>query len=386
AYRQIHAPSSQALLEAAQRRISFEEFFIFSAGLQLCKARRAQQKKAPFSVTNLTAFYAALPFTLTGAQRRVIGEILQDFTRGRPMCRLVQGDVGSGKTMVAAAAIVCAAKNGVQSALLAPTEILAEQHFQSLAPLFERLGLRCGLLTGSQKASEKRALRAALQAGELEIVIGTHALLSGTTAFANLGLVVTDEQHRFGVAQRSALAQKGELPHLLLLSATPIPRTLSMILYGDLDVSILDEQPPGRQPVDTFLVSEALRPRINAFLRKQVEAGYQCFVICPAVEESETTELKSAEQWAEALRQALPELQIAVVHGQMKSEEKEEIMGAFAQGQTQILVATTVIEVGVDIPNANLIVIENADRFGLSQLHQLRGRVGRSEIKSYCIL
>ena len=386
AYRQIHAPSSQALLEAAQRRISFEEFFIFSAGLQLCKARRAGRTKAPFAETDLSAFYAALPFALTGAQRRVIGEILQDFTQGRPMCRLVQGDVGSGKTMVAAAAIVCAAKNGVQSALLAPTEILAEQHFQSLAPLFERLGLRCGQLTGSQKVSEKRALRAALQAGELDVVIGTHALLSGTTAFANLGLVVTDEQHRFGVAQRSALAQKGELPHLLLLSATPIPRTLSMIFYGDLDVSILDEQPPGRQPVDTFLVSEALRPRINAFLRKQVEAGYQCFVICPAVEESETTELKSAEQWAETLRQALPELQIAVVHGQMKSEEKEEIMGAFAQGQTQILVATTVIEVGVDIPNANLIVIENADRFGLSQLHQLRGRVGRSEIKSYCIL
>ena len=387
AYRLIHNPASQQELAAAQKRLAFEEFFIFSAGLQILRSRRLRHTRIPFASTDLSDFCAALPFPLTDAQQRVIGEICGDFTRGAPMCRLVQGDVGSGKTMVAAAAMVCAARNGVQSAFMAPTEILAEQHYHALQPLLERLGITCVLLTGSRKASEKKLVRSSLENGSADVVIGTHALLSDTTSFSRLGLVVTDEQHRFGVAQRSKLSAKGDTPHLLLLSATPIPRTLAMILYGDLDVSIIDTMPPGRQPVDTFLVGEDMRARINAFIRKQVEAGHQCFIVCPAIEESDTESLKSAQQWAETLQQTVfPDLRIALLHGKMKGPEKEAVMASFARGQADILVATTVIEVGVDVPNASLIVIENADRFGLSQLHQLRGRVGRGTAKSYCVL
>ena len=387
AYRDIHDPENQPALAAAQKRLSFEEFFIFSAGLQLLRQRRRHYNKTPFTNTDLTDFYQALPFRLTDAQQRVIGEICADFAGTAPMCRLVQGDVGSGKTMVAAAAMVCAAKNGLQSAFMAPTEILAEQHYHSLQKLLSALGLRCALLTGSMKQSEKKAVRAELEDGTIQIVIGTHALLSDTTTFAHLGLVVTDEQHRFGVAQRSTLSRKGDAPHLLLMSATPIPRTLAMILYGDLDVSVIDTLPPGRQAIDTFLVGEDMRARINAFIRKQVEAGHQCFIVCPAIEESDTESLKSAQLWAETLQQTVfPDLRVALLHGKMKGAEKESVMAAFARGDADILVATTVIEVGVDVPNANLIVIENADRFGLSQLHQLRGRVGRGNVKSYCVL
>lgn len=387
ACRSIHAPESWPALEAAQRRIAFEEFFVFSAGLQLHKAQRAQHSKTPMQNLRLDDFYRILPFSLTAAQQRVINEILADFRRPCPMARLVQGDVGSGKTIIAAAALLCAVRNGLQSVLVAPTEILAEQHMKSLAPIFDLLGIRCRLLTGSMKESEKRSCRAAAQQGELDVLIGTHALFSDSTIFSNLGLVVTDEQHRFGVAQRAALSHKGVLPHLLLLSATPIPRTLSMILYGDLDVSILDERPPGRQPVDTYLLSDAKRDQINAFIRKQIEAGQQCYIVCPAVEQTQSPLLKSAETWAAQLQTTVfPDLQVALLHGQMKRQEKEAVMASFSRGEIQILVATTVIEVGIDIPNANLIVIENADRFGLSQLHQLRGRVGRSGIKSYCVL
>ena len=387
AYRAIHEPESMAEAEQAKKRLVFEEFFLFSAGLSLMRASRAEKKAAPYTDLDLTPFYAALPFELTGAQERAIGEILGDFQKGAPMNRLVQGDVGSGKTMVAAAAIFCAARNGKQSALMAPTEILAEQHFASLEKLFAPLGIRAALLTGSMTVKQKRLVREALARGEIDVAVGTHALLTDATQFCSLGLVIADEQHRFGVGQRSKLSAKGEDPHLLVMSATPIPRTLALLMYGDLDVSILDELPPGREAVETFLVGESYRPRINAFIRKQVEEGHQCFVVCPAVEENQELGVKAATAWAETLQQTVfPDLRIALLHGQMKGAEKEAAMAAFARGEADVMVATTVIEVGVDVPNATLMVIEDADRFGLSQLHQLRGRVGRGRAKSYCIL
>ncbi len=387
AYSAIHEPASMAEAEMAKKRLIFEEFFVFSAGLSLMRASRAGKKTEKYSNLELQPFLSALPFTLTGAQRRAIGEILQDFQKGAPMNRLVQGDVGSGKTMVAAAAAYLAAKNGRQTALMAPTEILAEQHYQSLNKLFEPLGLRTALLTGSMTVKEKRLAREKIAAGEVDLAIGTHALLSDATTFHNLGLVIADEQHRFGVAQRSRLSAKGADPHLLVMSATPIPRTLALLMYGDLDVSIINELPPGRETVDTFLVGESYRARINAFIRKQVAEGHQCFVVCPAVEENEDLGIKAATVWAETLQKTVfPELRIALLHGQMKGAEKEETMASFARFEADVMVATTVIEVGVDVPNATLMVIEDADRFGLSQLHQLRGRVGRGKAKSYCIL
>ena len=387
AYFAIHEPNSMAEAELAKKRMIFEEFFVFSAGLSLMRAARKEKKTEPYTDFDMAPFYDSLPFTLTGAQSRAVGEILEDFRRGIPMNRLVQGDVGSGKTMVAAAAAYCAARNGAQTALMAPTEILAEQHFASLSALFVPLGVSVALLTGSMTGKQKKDVRERIAAGEVQVVIGTHALLSESTRFDNLGLVITDEQHRFGVGQRSRLSAKGEDPHLLVMSATPIPRTLALILYGDLDVSILDELPPGREPVDTFLVGESYRPRINAFIRKQVAEGHQCFVVCPAVEENEELGIKAASVWAETLQQTVfPDLRIALLHGQMKGAEKEAAMASFARGEADVMVATTVIEVGVDVPNATLMVIEDADRFGLSQLHQLRGRVGRGKAKSYCIL
>ena len=387
AYTAIHAPVSMAEAELAKKRLIFEEFFVFSAGLSLMRAARSQKKTAAYQDKNLQPFYDALPFPLTGAQLRAIEEILHDVTSGSPMNRLVQGDVGSGKTMVAAAAAYLAMKNGQQVALMAPTEILAEQHFASLSKLFKWLGFSPVLLTGSMTPKQKRETRELLSAGGAPLVIGTHALLSDTTQFANLGLVIADEQHRFGVAQRAKLSEKGEAPHLLVMSATPIPRTLALLMYGDLEVSIIDELPPGRKSVDTFLVNESYRARINAFIRKQVQEGHQCFVVCPAVEENEDLGIKAATVWADTLQKTVfPELRILLIHGQMKGAEKEAAMTAFARGEADVLVATTVIEVGVDVPNATLMVIEDADRFGLSQLHQLRGRVGRGGHQSYCIL
>ena len=387
AYYAIHEPSSMQEAELAKKRLVFEEFFIFSAGLSLMRASRAGKQTAPYENVELKPFYSALPFELTGAQKRAIEEIRADVRRGTPMNRLVQGDVGSGKTMVAAAAAYLAANNRRQAALMAPTEILAEQHYQSLSKIFEPLGLRVALLTGSMKEKEKRTVREAIAAGQIDLAVGTHALLTDATVFNDLGLVIADEQHRFGVAQRSKLSAKGTDPHVLVMSATPIPRTLALIMYGDLDVSILDQLPPGRQTVDTFLVGESYRSRINAFIRKQVSEGHQCFVVCPAVEENEELGIKSAEVWAETLQKTVfPDLRVLLLHGQMKGAEKEAVMAAFAAGQGDVLVATTVIEVGVDVPNATLMVIEDADRFGLSQLHQLRGRVGRGSAKSYCIL
>ena len=387
AYFAIHQPKDMVQAQQAKKRLIFEEFFIFSAGLSLMRAARAEKKAVPYSNFNMKPFYGALPFTLTGAQQRAIDEILADFGSGAPMNRLLQGDVGSGKTMVAAAAAFCAAGNGKQTALMAPTEILAEQHYASLRKLFEPLGITIDLLTGSMTAKQKREVREGLATGQTTVAVGTHALLTDATRFLDLGLVIADEQHRFGVAQRSKLSAKGEDPHLLVMSATPIPRTLALLMYGDLDVSILDELPPGRETVDTFLVGESYRSRINAFIRKQVSEGHQCFVVCPAVEENQELGVKAASAWAQTLQQTVfPDLRVALLHGQMKGAEKEEAMAAFARGEADVMVATTVIEVGVDVPNATLMVIEDADRFGLSQLHQLRGRVGRGKAKSYCIL
>ena len=389
AYKQIHFPDDEEQLAGARRRLVFEELFLLAIGLKKLRNRRDVLTCLPYASTDISAFYACLPFPLTGAQRRVTGEILSDFAAGRPMNRLVQGDVGSGKTMVAAAAIVCAVRNGKQAALMAPTEILAEQHYRSLAPLLEKLGVTCSLLTGGMPAKARRTALAGLSSGMTNLVIGTHALISADVEYAALGLVVTDEQHRFGVNQRAALSAKGERPHLLVMSATPIPRTLALMIYGDLDVSVIDELPPGRQKIDTFVVTGAYRQRVYNFLRKEIAAGRQAYIICSMVEENNAIpdDRKAALEYAQMLQtQVFPDLQVACVHGRMKPREKDKVMSAFAAGETHILVSTTVVEVGVDVPNATVMVIEDADRFGLSQLHQLRGRVGRGQYKSFCIL
>ena len=380
----IHRPQTTADVQQARRRMVFEELFLLCCGLQQLKERRRADHGFVFSSAGLSDYLAALPFAPTGAQRRAIDEIAADCASGRPMNRLVQGDVGSGKTVVAAAVCALAAQNGYQAAFMAPTEILAAQHAETLAPLLEKLGITCTLLTGSMGAAQKRAALAAIENGQAQVVVGTHALIQQSVSFHRLGVVVADEQHRFGVAQRAALAGKGEAPHVLVMSATPIPRTLALIMYGDLDVSVLDELPPGRQPVETYAVGQNMRRRITAFIDKQVEEGGQVYVVCPLVEEGEL-ELKSAEQHAVDLQKALPHRRVAVLHGRMKNADKERVMQAFAAREYDILVATTVIEVGVDVPNANLMVVEDADRFGLSQLHQLRGRVGRGKRQSYCI-
>ena len=387
AYTSVHAPESWDALQRARKRLVFEEFFIFSAGLAVLRASRTELHTIPYDTACMDAFFRALPFRLTGAQSGAIDQILRDLSSGHVMNRLVQGDVGSGKTMVAAAACFCAVQNGRQAAFMAPTEILAEQHARTLTQLLGPLGVRVLLLTGSRTAAQKRAAREQLASGEAQLVVGTHALLSGTVVFRDLGLVVADEQHRFGVAQRTKLTEKGRSPHLLVMSATPIPRTLALIAYGDLDVSVIGELPPGRRPVETFLVSEALRERLNGFIRRQCSEGHQVYVVCPAVEESEDGGLRSAEAWAQTLQQSVfPDLRVGLLHGKMKSAEKDAALAAFSAGETDILVATTVVEVGVDVPNATLMVIENAERFGLSQLHQLRGRVGRGGAQSYCVL
>jgi ATP-dependent DNA helicase RecG len=387
AYETVHNPPSMEALATARRRLVFEEFFIFSAGLEQIRGRRAQLHTEPYACGMMGNFYDALPYRPTKAQFQAINEILTDFASGVPMNRLLQGDVGSGKTLVAAAAAFCAIKNGRQAVIMAPTEILAEQHADSLSALFEKFGMRTVLLTGSLAAAAKRKAKLEIASGEAQLIIGTHALLTEDVVFSNLGLVVADEQHRFGVSQRTALYEKGRAPHLLVMSATPIPRTLALIAYGDLNVSVLNELPPGRQPIDTFLIGEDKRLRCNSFIRKQCLDGHQVYIVCPAVEESDLESLKSAETWAETLQQAVfPDLRVGLLHGKMKGAEKDAMMSAFSKGELDILVATTVVEVGMDVPNATVMVIENADRFGLSQLHQLRGRVGRGSSKSYCIL
>jgi len=389
AYENIHFPSSDEALAAARRRLAFEELFLLALGLKLLRSRRTFVAGKQCKTVDLSPFFAALPFSLTAAQRRAVDDIARDLSLDRPMNRLCQGDVGSGKTMVAAAAIYMAAKNGLQCTLMAPTEILAEQHYRSLAPLLTPFGISCALLTASTRARERRSLNEALRSGELSLVIGTHALLSPDVQYQNLGLVVTDEQHRFGVDQRAALSAKGENPHLLVMSATPIPRTLALMIYGDLDVSVLNELPPGRQKIDTFAVPSSYHARIYAFLRKLVQEGRQAYIVCPMVVENDELpdERKAVTAYAAHLQaEVFPDLRLAPIHGKMKPKEKDAVMRAFAAHEIDVLVSTTVIEVGVDVPNAALMLIENAECFGLSQLHQLRGRVGRGQHKSYCVL
>lgn len=384
ALRCIHQPQTMAEAVEARRRLLFEEMFLLACGTQKLKARRQHSVGIPLLGGQLWEFYQALPFTLTDAQKRVIEECAADLASVRPMNRLVQGDVGSGKTMVAAAACYLAASSGAQAAVMVPTEILARQHAQSMTALLRKLGISCGLLVASMSAPEKRQVLADLADGSLSVVIGTHALIQDSVRFQKLGLMVADEQHRFGVRQRMALTQKGAGCNILVMSATPIPRSLALMLYGDLDLSVIDQLPPGRQKIRTFGVGEPQRRRIYAFMEKEMEKGGQVYVVCPAVEESEL-EIADAQSCWEKLQGVFPNRRIGLVHGRMKGKEKDAVMTAFAKGELDILVATTVIEVGVDVPNATLIVVENGERFGLSQLHQLRGRVGRGSRPSYAV-
>ena len=388
AYETLHFPADFGALELARRRLIFEELFVLACALGRMRGERVREGGIPIEQAELGDFWATLPFSPTGAQLRAVEEAVADLHSGAVMNRLVQGDVGSGKTLVAAALIWYVWKSSRASAFMAPTELLAEQHYRTLSAMLAPLGLRVGRLTGGMSAKEKRETKAALRDGALDLVVGTHALFSADVEYKNLALVVTDEQHRFGVTQRSALIAKGVKPHVLVMSATPIPRTLALIIYGDLDVSIIDELPPGRQKVDTFAVDESYRARLNGFIRKLCGEGRQVFVVCPMVEENEDlpTPLKSAEEHAKELASVFPDLRVTCVHGKMKPKEKDAIMAAFVAGEIDVLVSTTVIEVGVDVPNAALMIVENAERFGLSQLHQLRGRVGRGKHKSWCIL
>ena len=389
AYENIHFPKGFPELYQARKRLVFEELFLLACAMQYRKADRLEKHGPRFEKQEVERFYAALPFSPTGAQRRAVGEALADLASGKAMNRLLQGDVGSGKTLCAAALAWVCAQNGFMTAFMAPTEILADQHCKTLQKLLAPFGIRVEKLTGSMTAREKHQIRSALENREIDLLVGTHALLSENMAYPGLGLVISDEQHRFGVQQRAALEGKSENAHVLVMSATPIPRTLALIIYGDLDVSVLNELPPGRQVVDTFSVDSRYRERLNRFILKQAENGRQVFVVCPAIEDNEEEtgiSLKSAESYTEELRSSLPVLQIACVHGRMKQKEKDAVMEAFTRGETDVLVSTTVIEVGVDVPNATLMIVENAERFGLAQLHQLRGRVGRGSEKSYCVL
>ena len=386
AYWEVHQPTTQERLSEARRRLVFEEFFLYGLGLHMLRARRDRQSRYPCPKPVPQSFYDRLSFSLTGAQQRSLDEISRDMSSGLPMNRLLQGDVGSGKTMVALGAMLQAVENGYQAAIMAPTELLAAQHYHTISRFLEPLGISCVLLTGAVTGVKRRRMLDYIAVGAAKIVVGTHALLTDTTDFYHLGLVVIDEQHRFGVRQRAALAGKGMTPHMLVLSATPIPRTLALILYGDLDVSVIDELPPGRKPVETFLVSTAYRARLYGFIRRQTQEGHQVYVVCPAVEENEGTNLTAAETEYQTLQAVFPDLRVGLVHGKLRAEAKAHAMDRFLNHETDILVATTVIEVGVDVKNATLMIVLDADRFGLSQLHQLRGRVGRNAEKSYCVL
>ncbi|MHC1696063.1 MAG: ATP-dependent DNA helicase RecG [Eubacteriales bacterium] len=390
AIKQMHQPTDEHTLSTARHRLAFEELFLYQLGLMLLRGQREARGCAPMDTSGMERFYSALPFPLTGAQRRAVDAGLTDLSGTVPMNRLIQGDVGSGKTAIAAALIYCVCKNGAQASLMAPTEILATQHLESLTPLLEGLGIRCALLTGSTKAAARRTVLSAVKEGEIGLLIGTHAIIQDGVDFRNLRLVVTDEQHRFGVEQRARLADKSQGAHVLVMSATPIPRTLALMMYGDLDISVVDELPPGRQSVDTFFVNSTYRQRIYKFIRKLIGEGRQCYIVCPLVEDEASSpedDRKAAVEYAETLRQdVFPDLSIGCMHGRLSPSEKDEVMRRFMSGEDKILVSTTVIEVGVNVPNAALMLVENAERFGLSQLHQLRGRVGRGSHKSYCVL
>ncbi len=387
ALRNIHFPKSEDLLSEARRRLIFEELFLLELGLLRMKTKARQSTALSMGRDYTQELFDLLPFELTGAQKRAIAEAAADMLQGVPMNRLVQGDVGSGKTAVCAALIYNCAKNGYQSALMAPTEVLAMQHYKTLAKFFESTDITIGLLTGSTPAAEKKKIKAALKSGEINLVIGTHALIQKDVEFSNLALAVTDEQHRFGVNQRNSLHSKGKNPHTLVMSATPIPRTLALIIYGDLDLSILDEMPKGRQKTETYLVTPDIRERAYAYIKKHLCDGRQGYIVCSIVEEGETSELTAANELFKKLSDGFFKgFKLGLLHGKMKAAEKKAVMDAFSDGEIQLLVATTVIEVGIDVPNAVIMVIENAERFGLSQLHQLRGRIGRGSEKSTCIL
>lgn len=382
----IHFPKSEQALTAAKKHLVFEELFVLSTGLMLLKNKR--RIKSPFVFANdYTGDYIkSLPFEMTDAQKRVIAECVRDMSSGRVMNRLVQGDVGSGKTAVAAALMYHTAKSGFQAAIMAPTEILAEQHYKNLCESLKNTDINVVLITGSLKKSEKQAAKEKLACGGAQLAVGTHALISEDVVFKNLALVITDEQHRFGVTQRAEFADKGVQTHTLVMSATPIPRTLGLIIYGDLDISIIDEYPRGRQQIENYCVESALRPRVFGYIKKHLDEGRQGYIVCPMVEENEELGIKSAEEYfAEIKDGEFKSYNVGLLHGKMKPKEKDIVMRAFKDGEIQLLVCTTVIEVGIDVPNAAIMVIENAERFGLSQLHQLRGRIGRGQYKSTCI-
>ncbi len=388
ALKNIHIPENREAMSRARYRLAFDEILSLQLGMRMLRKRNSDAQAGCVMSDSVTVdeFKEGLPFTMTNAQCSAVDDIIKDMCSTRPMNRLLQGDVGSGKTAVAAAACFFAVKNSCQCALMAPTEILAAQHFRTLSGFLSPSGIRVCLLTGSMTAKQKNTVKSQIESGEYDVVVGTHAVIQKDVVFRKLALVITDEQHRFGVAQRNALAMKGEHPHRLVMSATPIPRTLAMMIYGDLDISIIAELPGGRIPIETYAVTGGYRERAYEFIRKQVNEGRQAYIVCPLIEQSET-DLKSATEYRENIElKYFPDYKVGLLHGKMTPAEKDEVMTDFKEGRTDILVSTTVIEVGVDVPNAVVMMIENADRFGLSQLHQLRGRVGRGREKSYCIL
>ncbi len=382
----IHFPHNRAEVEAARRRLIFEELLTLQLGLLQLRGGCNILTGAKMHAVQLDAFWAALPFTPTNAQRRAAGEICADFTKPCPMNRLLQGDVGSGKTLVAAAGVYCAAQNGFQSALMAPTEILAQQHAETLTKLLAPLGITVALLTGSVKGKAKKDVLAAVASEQAHLLVCTHAVLTDSVRFANLGFAITDEQHRFGVRQRSLLAAKGEHPHLLVMSATPIPRTLGLLLFGDLDISILDELPPGRVPVKTYALTTKKRLDMYGFLNQHINAGEQIYIVCPVIEESDGDMQDVLSYYADVALPLMPKRRVGLMHGKLKAADKAAVMQSFKNGELDALVSTTVIEVGVDVPRASVMVIENAERYGLSSLHQLRGRVGRGKGEAFCFL
>ncbi len=383
----IHCPKDKQSIDIARRRLVFEELFYLQTGILFQKSSRTKTTNVKINGNCIREFAANLPFTLTDAQKNAINDAIRDMRSNKPMSRLVQGDVGSGKTMVAAALAFAAAKEGYQSVIMAPTEVLAVQHFTTFQNTMQNSGIRLGLLVGSMTKTAKNKLKTAIENGEIDILIGTHAVLEDDVKFKSLGLVVTDEQHRFGVEQRTVLSSKGNNPHMLVMSATPIPRTMSLIFYGDLDISIIDSLPSGRQPIETYLIDSDKRDRAFTFIKNHLDSGRQAYIVCPAVEENEAIDIKAATEYYETVKDgAFSGYSVGLLHGKMRPKEKDKVMTEFKNGDIRLLISTTVIEVGVDVPNAVIMMIENAERFGLSQLHQLRGRIGRGKYKSTCIL
>ena len=387
AYKNIHFPASQGALDDARYRLIFEELLTMQLGIKLIGQPKSELNAPVVKIDYTREFFDKLPFEPTSAQRRAAAEAVADMQTGVPMKRLLQGDVGSGKTAAAAAVCYTCIKNGMQAAFMAPTAILCEQHYRSFLKFFRGTGIKSALLLGSATAKEKKIIYEQLATGEIDFIVGTHALLNDNIMFRNLGIVITDEQHRFGVEQRASLISKGQNPHLYVMSATPIPRTLSLAIYGDLKVSVLDEMPPGRTEIKTYCISSAIRERAYNYIKKHLDKGLQAYIICPLIEQGEDESLVSAEEYAEKIRRtSFRNYSVGLMHGRLSAKEKDAVMNAFAKGDIQLLVSTTVVEVGVDVPNAAVMLIENAERFGLSQLHQLRGRVGRGEAESCCIL